>query len=67
MPVKDDPSVQHAPLLDFQAGYVLRSLAELPRAGTKAPWRVRMNYATDAVALRFGRVDDGVLRFAPAA
>jgi cation diffusion facilitator CzcD-associated flavoprotein CzcO len=63
VPVNDDPTVQEAPLLDFSAGYVLRSLHELPKAGSKAPWRLRMNYAVDLVALRLGRVDDGVMRF----
>ncbi len=63
VPVNDDPSVQRTPLLDFRAGYVLRSLHELPKAGSKAPWRLRMNYAVDLVALRLGRVDDGAMRF----
>jgi monooxygenase len=62
-PVNRDPSLTQAPLLDFDAGYVLRSVDQLPRAGSKAPWRVRMNYAYDVVALRFGRVDDGTMRF----
>ncbi|MBF6619801.1 MAG: NAD(P)/FAD-dependent oxidoreductase [Patulibacter sp.] len=62
-PVNRDRGVTHAPLLDFDAGYVLRSVDQLPRAGSKAPWRVRMNYAYDVVALRFGRVDDGTMEF----
>jgi monooxygenase len=67
VPRNDDPTVEPRPLLDFEAGYVLRSLAELPKSGSKAPWRLRMNYAADVLALRFGRVDDGVMRFsAPA-
>ena len=64
VPRNDDPGVEMRPLLDFQAGYVLRSLAGLPKAGSKAPWRVHMNYVTDLAALRFGSVDDGVMRFA---
>jgi hypothetical protein len=68
VPVNDDPSVEPEPLLDFDAGYVLRSIDQLPRAGSKAPWRLRMNYAVDVVALRFGKVDDGTMRFStPAA
>ncbi len=69
-PVNRDPAVRHAPLLDFDAGYVLRFADSLPRAGSKAPWRVRMNYAFDVVALRYGKVDDGTMEFsspAPAA
>lgn len=62
-PVNRDPDVHHAPLLDFDAGYVQRAVDSLPRAGSKAPWRVRMNYAYDVVALRFGRIDDGTMTF----
>ncbi len=62
-PVNGDPSIHHAPLLDFDAGYVLRAADRLPRSGSKAPWRVRMNYAYDVVALRYGRIDDGTIRF----
>jgi hypothetical protein len=50
------------PLLDFKAGYVLRSLGELPRAGTDSPWHLAMNYSTDAKFLG-GPVEDGALRF----
>ena len=61
-----DPDVEEAPFLDFGAGYVQRSIDELPKQGTRAPWRLAMNYAIDAVALRRGRVDDDAVRFVPA-
>ena len=61
-----DPDVEEAPFLDFGAGYVQRSIDELPKQGTRAPWRLAMNYAIDAVALRRGRVDDDAMRFVPA-
>nr|WP_276603009.1 hypothetical protein [Nannocystis pusilla] len=51
------------PLLDFGAGYVLRSLATLPRQGSRAPWRLRMNYPLDLLALRLGSVTDDAMRF----
>jgi cation diffusion facilitator CzcD-associated flavoprotein CzcO len=63
VPVADDPSVTERPLLDFAAGYVLRSVDAFPRAGSRAPWRLGMNYAHDLLTLRHGRIDDGVLRF----
>jgi len=59
----DDPSVQRTPLLDFGAGYVKRALDRLPGQGSKFPWRLRMNYLADLVALRFGRLEDGVMTF----
>ena len=63
VPVRD-PSVAERPFLDFEPGYVLRSLDELPKQGSKAPWRLSMTYALDVVSVRLGRVDDGVLQFA---
>jgi monooxygenase len=58
-----DPSVSEEPLLDFNSGYVLRSLAELPKQGSKEPWKLRQNYPLDLRALRRGSVDDGTMQF----
>jgi monooxygenase len=63
VPHKRDAGLAEQPFLDFAAGYVLRSLDELPKQGTTAPWRLRMNYALDLVTLRFGRIEDGTLEF----
>ena len=63
VPVNDDPDVAERPLLDFAAGYILRSMHEFPKSGSRAPWRLGMSYLNDAVMLRHGRIDDGVLRF----
>jgi monooxygenase len=62
VPVARGP-VQPRPLMDFSAGYVRRSLDSLPKSGSRKPWRLGMSYAHDVVALRYGRIDDGVLRF----
>jgi cation diffusion facilitator CzcD-associated flavoprotein CzcO len=58
-----DPDVDEEPLLDFKAGYVLRSLDQFPKQGSRTPWRVHQNYAKDVVSLRHGPVTDG-MRFA---
>ena len=63
VPVNDDPNLTERPLLDFQAGYVLRSIHEFPKTGSRAPWRLAMSYPQDLLALRYGRIDDGALRF----
>jgi cation diffusion facilitator CzcD-associated flavoprotein CzcO len=55
------------PLLDFQAGYVLRALDRFPRQGVQAPWRLAMSYYDDVRNLRRGPVDDGTLRWFSAA
>jgi cation diffusion facilitator CzcD-associated flavoprotein CzcO len=63
VPVNDDPTVTEQPLLDFQAGYVLRVIDQFPKAGSRAPWRLAQNYARDVVTLRHGKIDDGSMRF----
>ena len=53
------------PFLDLASGYVKRSLAELPKQGDQAPWRLHQNYVKDVRLLRRGPIDDGVV-FTPA-
>jgi cation diffusion facilitator CzcD-associated flavoprotein CzcO len=65
-PEVSDPALGEEPLLDFNSGYVLRSIAELPKQGTKEPWKLRQNYPLDLRSLRFGPVDDQ-MRFGRAA
>ncbi|MDV3124302.1 NAD(P)/FAD-dependent oxidoreductase [Mycobacterium sp. 21AC1] len=67
-PEISDPAMETRPLLDFAAGYVQRSVDELPRQGVVEPWLMTMNYGYDAEMLRNGPVEDPNLRFrAPAA
>ena len=58
-----DPTVTELPSLDFSSGYVQRSIAQMPKQGSKRPWRLYQNYALDIVTLRYGKVDDGVMRY----
>ena len=68
MPRMTDPSMTEEPLLDFTSGYVQRSLAQLPKQGSKEPWKLRQNYPVDLRMLRHGAIDDGILEFSdPAA
>jgi cation diffusion facilitator CzcD-associated flavoprotein CzcO len=59
-----DPSVTPEPLIDFSSGYVQRAIDQLPRQGSKKPWKLYQNYVRDLLSLRFGSVDDGALEFA---
>jgi hypothetical protein len=54
------------PFLDLASGYVKRSLAELPKQGDQAPWRLHQNYVKGVRLLRRGPLDDGVV-FTPVA
>ncbi|UJR85159.1 flavin-containing monooxygenase [Sandaracinus amylolyticus] len=60
-----DPDMKTRPLLDFGAGYVKRSLHELPRQGEAYPWLMSMDYVEDTKLLREGSVEDRHLRFRP--
>ncbi|MGC4936142.1 flavin-containing monooxygenase [Gordonia sp. DT30] len=42
-----DPTMETRPLLDFGAGYVKRSLANLPKQGVAEPWTMSMSYYKD--------------------
>ncbi|WP_205695608.1 NAD(P)/FAD-dependent oxidoreductase [Conexibacter sp. SYSU D00693] len=61
MPVNSDPAMEQRPLLDFKAGYVLRALDKLPKAGSREPWHLAMDYKKDVAFLR-GPVEDPELR-----
>ena len=58
-----DGAMDVAPWLDFSSGYVTRSMDQFPKQGLRKPWKVHQNYALDLVALRFGKVEDGVMEF----
>lgn len=58
-----DATMPLDPFVDFSSGYFQRHLAALPRQGRMRPWKLNQNYLRDVLALRFGRVDDGVLEF----
>ena len=60
-----DPAMPTKPFLDFEAGYIQRAVATLPRQGDRAPWLTSMDYSADATLLRSGRVDDPELHFSP--
>ena len=63
-PRNDDPNLGQEPLFDFNSGYVTRAIADLPKQGSAAPWKLRQNYAIDVVTLKHGRVDDSAMKFA---
>ncbi len=58
-----DDSVLEEPIIDFSSGYVLRALDQLPKQGSKRPWRLYQNYPLDLRSLRHGAIEDDALRF----
>jgi len=64
VPVVDNiEEMELVPLLDFTAGYVLRAIDDLPKAGAKDPWRLKQNYLVDRMVLNRSKIEDGVMQF----
>jgi monooxygenase len=66
-PQRLDPDVAEQPFIDFSSSYVQRSIAQFPKQGSKAPWRLYQNYALDILSLKFGGIEDGVMKFSSSA
>jgi len=62
-PTLSDPSMPLEPWSDFSSGYIQRAAHLFPKRGTKAPWKLKQNYIHDLLTLRYGKVDDGAMRF----
>jgi len=58
----DDPNMPVERFVDFSSGYFQRVIDQLPKQGARKPWKLYQNYAKDLLALRYGNVEDGVLR-----
>jgi monooxygenase len=63
VPQNDDPTVKLEPWLNLNSGYIQRAADKLPKQGSKTPWKLHQNYVKDVLSLKFGAVDDGVIRF----
>jgi monooxygenase len=66
MPLAPGPGIGTEPIIDLTAGYVLRSIDQLPEQGTRTPWRLHQNYPLDILMLRHGRLDDEGIEFSGA-
>ena len=53
-------AIEEEPFLSFSSGYVQRALEQMPKQGSRKPWRLNQNYALDVLALRFGSLDDSM-------
>lgn len=61
--VPDEPDARSPqPLIDLDAGYILRSQHKLPKQGSMDPWRLGMDYVKDRRSMRRGPFTEG-LRF----
>jgi monooxygenase len=58
-----DAGMPTAPFTTFASGYIRRAIPQLPRQGTRAPWRISPTYSADVKLLRRRSVADPELRF----
>ncbi|MGB6165919.1 MAG: NAD(P)/FAD-dependent oxidoreductase [Pseudonocardiaceae bacterium] len=61
-PVAPD-TLRQEPIINLQSGYVLRSVAALPKQGSVTPWRLHQNYPRDVLMMRHGSLEDEGMRF----
>jgi hypothetical protein len=66
MPLEPDPSLPREPFIDFNSGYVVRSIHKFPKQGPHAPWRLYQNYPRDIRLLKSGPLQDEGIRFSRA-
>lgn len=64
IPRFDSQLFKTEPLLDFNAGYVLRALEKVPKQGSAHPWKVYQNYIKDLMSLEWeNSVQDKFLEY----
>ena len=56
-------SIEEIPLLDFDAGYVLRAREQFPKQGNRLPWKNYQDYIRDFIGLRLRSLRDQELEF----
>ena len=64
-PLEPDPSIPREPFIDFNSGYVLRSIHNFPKQA-RAPWRLHQNYPKDIFLLKRGELQDEGIEFSRA-
>jgi monooxygenase len=59
----DPDAMEKLPMLSLTAGYVQRSINDLPKQGPRHPWVVHQDYLMDRKILLRDPLQDGVLKF----
>ena len=62
-PYNHDPTMEETPFVDFTPGYFLRSMHQLPKQGSRVPWRLHQNYVRDLRLIKRSPLEDGVMEF----
>lgn len=62
-PMLDGPADGDRPLISLKSGYLQRSKSLLPKTSDTRPWKNYENYVSDMMSIRYGKIEDGVLKF----
>ena len=62
-PTAEDGEITPEPMIGLKSGYILRAADMMPKQGAKAPWRNKNSYLSDLMAIRYSKINDGVLSF----
>jgi len=65
-PQRPDASMETSPFIDLTSGYVLRSIDQFPKQGSRAPWRMHQNYPRDILLIRRGDLEGEGIEFSRA-
>jgi cation diffusion facilitator CzcD-associated flavoprotein CzcO len=64
VPSLGDSDIEKEPMIgNLNSGYILRATDIIPKQGAKAPWRNPDSYIKDFFTIRFGGIEDDVLKF----
>ena len=62
-PIDEEGCGSDVNFLNLRSGYIQRADDRLPRQGNKYPWQNLNDYLHDLPALRYGKMNDGHLKF----
>mgnify|MGYP002177625491 FL=1 len=62
-PIDEEGCGSDVNFLNLRSGYIQRADDRLPRQGNKDPWQNLNDYLHDLPALRYGKMNDGHLKF----
>jgi cation diffusion facilitator CzcD-associated flavoprotein CzcO len=63
-PRNRDPRIPTTDFVEhFSSGYMQRSIANLPKQGASAPWRVYQNYFADLLNLKYSAIANEAIEF----
>jgi monooxygenase len=60
---RDNSRTEDTVMGGLNSGYIRRAIDQLPKQGSKRPWKIVQDYVRDVPILRYAPIEDGVLSF----